>query len=248
MWQLKARLRETDWDFTNAQQIIRASSGIDARREWYLDGTVKVGSMAGDLLRFAGCSIVQRDSKLMVWPIQPPLPTSTLVADLEEDADGIIGENASWKPGRGMLANAVKLSVGDGELRVVDLDSQRRYGQTKDMEVKLHGTDNFQTIAVSMTTLGAYLLGKQLGQYSEPVAIVRIAVPEYRTQTIKHGDYVRIKKSYSLPDGHGGRGYELTALEKATTTRGIGQVISIRRSRRREVRSRSLDVGTVWVR
>ena len=224
---LRGGLDPRDWDWSSTLDVRRLSDGIPTDVEWYLDSAVQVGALVRDYVRFAGCAIMVRDSKLVVWPIQPPVPSDTIAATINHrTGDTVAGARATRKPLRGALINAVLLTMVDGTLRVVDGDSQERYGQASALELQLDGTDNAAQLSGSTASLAETVLSRVIGLFSDTVHVVTLTLPLVYADDVKQGDFVRVSASWSLPDGAGNRGYTLTAAQLASTTRGIGQVIT----------------------
>lgn len=215
-----------DWDWSNTADIIRATAGAPNAQTLFLDGKVTLGQLVTDTCLYNGCVVGVYKSRLRLVVIRPPLPTDTVVAEINS---GNWVATPEWIPMPEVLANSVKMEADDGSLIVNDQRSQQRYGKGRELQARLHGVDNLSALGLSPTAIAQSLFQRVLGLWGDPCAMVKVTLSRKLAHTVHLGDYVQITSDWFIPDGRGNRGVS-SGSTFSQRAYGVGQVIEIEES------------------
>ena len=195
-----------DWDWSTAGRVESLASVSSAAREWYLDGTQRLGDIVTDACTVLGYSVAVRSSRLAIIAFQPPLPTDTVVATIGT-TDMVPGVAPLWTALPDGLVNAATISSDVVKLTVRDGRSIGRYGQARTIDVELTGAPIDRAMLEQPRELANQLMSRTIALWSEPTQTGTIALPlTVWEDVIQPGDYIRLTE-WLMPSGSGGRGW-----------------------------------------
>lgn len=195
-----------DWDWSTSGRVESLTSFRGAAREWYLDGTSRLGDIVTDACTVLGLSVAVRNSRLAIIAFQPPLPTDVVTATIGT-TDMVPGVAPLWTALPDGLVNAASIESDIVKLTVRDGRSIGRYGQARTVSVSLTGAPIDRSLLEQPRDIATQLMGRTIAMWSEPTQMGTIALPLTVWEgVIQPGDYIRLAE-WLMPSGSGGRGW-----------------------------------------
>lgn len=200
---------ETDFDWTQIGELTALTEGLQVSRDWIFDGRRTLGSVATECCQLFGCSPVIRAGRLALWPWRWPRADEDPVWSY--GPRDLLG-TPSWRAWEEGLANKVAVKSTELALTATVADSVARYGPGRSLAIELAGIEDQASIIGDPVAFSRAVLAR-LDLWSEPLAVVRFAVPftlENLART-QQGNVVGLSE-WLVPNGAGGRGLSETRL------------------------------------
>lgn len=204
-----------NWDWSTAETVARVTANELSSREWYLDGSLKMGELISDTLILDGCGLAVRSGgRLSIVAVRPPMAhwregyeTSAITATINT-SDLIHGSIPQWKPLPDSLVSGAKIMSSVEGVIVRDQRTRQRYGQRREVELALTGLPRARQNGSDARALAQRAMNRIIGLWGELRFMVTFKLPIDRlfgSSAIYAGDYI-LATEWNLPDGAGGRG------------------------------------------
>lgn len=204
-----------NWDWSTADTVASVTAHELSSREWYLDGSMKMGSLLADPLVLDGCGMVIRSGgRMAIVPVRQPMAhwaqgyESTAIAATINRGDLVAGSVPTWKPLTDALISSAKIATGADQVLVHDDRTRQKWGQKRIVELALSGLPPTKQGGNDARSLGNRALTRIIGLWGEPRFACTFTLPMdrlYGSRAIYGGDFVLLN-DWHLPDGAGGRG------------------------------------------
>lgn len=204
-----------NWDWSTADTVARATASELSSREWYLDGSLKMGELISDTLILDGCGLAVRSGgRLSIVAVRPPMAhwregyESSAITATITTSDLIHGCVPQWKPLTDSLVSGAKIMSSVEGVIVRDQRTRQRYGQRREVELALTGLPRARQNGSDARALAQRAMHRIIGLWGELRFMVTFKLPIDRlfgSTAIYAGDYI-LATEWNLPDGTGTRG------------------------------------------
>ena len=210
-----------NWDFSEAEQVARATAHELTAREWYLDGSMKINDLIADTIVLDGCGVAIRSGgRLAIVPVRQPLAhwsegyeSSAITATITK-SDLKHGSVPTWRRVHDALVSDARVLTSVEGATIRDGRSRQKWGKSREIDLSITGLPQSRQGGSDAASLASRVLHRVLGLWAEPRFAVTFELPLgwlYGTNAIHIGDFVLLSE-WHLPTGTGSRGLSSAAV------------------------------------
>jgi len=213
-----------DFDWTSADTVRRATTGLLVDLDWSFDGAVTFGRVAVECCQLSGCTPVTRSGRLAFaawgWPDARATPSVALTSA------EILGSPTwlTWDEG---LANRIKVASDELVIDATDSGSINRYGPGRQLKIDLLGRDTESLTMADPVAFARQVIGR-MSLWADPLGVARVRVSLAYLNALELGALVSVS-DWVIPDGTGARGLAAAAgvvvAREVTIDQGHGSIL-----------------------
>lgn len=200
---MRCGIDSRDWEWSQQSELLRLTSDANSARSWIFDGSKTLGTLLFDELRYSGCAIGIRGSRLSPFAIRAPLPTDTIDTSHTFTSSDWIDTPGFERTPDG-IANMAKVNAIKFAMLVRDQSSVDQYGPGRVVELDLPGMDSLRTAGSDPTQIWSNVLSRVIDLWGYPVFSGKFTVSLERFASVHIGDFVKVT-DWLIPNGLGGR-------------------------------------------